>query len=210
MYDMYDALLASARRMLVHRGPPDIQPDELLHEAYLRLAARSPSWDWESPRIVHRAMRDLLVEERRRRAALKRGGRGRRVPLFPGHVTASPVRDASPVGPVLDELARTDPRGYQIVRLRFRDDLSEAQTAVTLGLSERTVRREWRALRRRLRRQLRPEAASRSSRNGARARDRIADPVAVLVNRLERAGVDEATAGDRHTSHRERQAVKQA
>lgn len=142
--------LASARLARLPRGET-IQTTALVHEAYLRIVQRHPA-GWESARHFYfaaaRAMRDILVEEARRKAALKRGGDAQRVP-FDEEAWAfdSPPESVLALEAALARLEREDPDGCQFVLLRFYAGLTLEEIAGLLGASVRTAERKWRFLR---------------------------------------------------------------
>jgi RNA polymerase sigma factor (TIGR02999 family) len=140
--------------------PPNatLQPTALVHEAYLRLMGKAVQ-DYESRRhffaTAARAMRDILVEQARRKAALKRGGSSERVPLEQVEPTfESPDIDVLAVDEAVQQLERDDPRKGQIVNLRYFAGLTAEETAEALGVSLGTVEREWRSIRSHLQRVL--------------------------------------------------------
>ena len=122
----------------------------LLHEAWLRLGGvhgNSQEWDGRGHffTAAAEAMRRILVEQARARLRQKRGGG--QVPVELEHATHIPAPEADGkllmVHEVLDELAREDPQKAHIVKLRFFVGLTHDEIAGALGLSEKTVRREW-------------------------------------------------------------------
>jgi RNA polymerase sigma factor (TIGR02999 family) len=126
-----------------------LQPSGLVNEAYLRLAA-SPDLDWHDRAhffaIAARVMRQVLVDHARRRMAAKREG---------CLVTLDDAEAGAPAGTpelldlesALKELADLDPRQARVVELRFFGGLDVEETAHVLGLSPRTVKREWQTAR---------------------------------------------------------------
>jgi len=162
---VYDELrrLAAARLRKAAPGQT-LQATALVHEAYLRLVdERHVQWANRAHFFfaAARAMRDILVERARRKAALKRGGNRRRVDAGRdtqmGEVVErivaamdTPPEDLLALDDALAELERDDPDASRLVMLRFFAGLTEAQTAEALGVTDRTVRREWRYARARL------------------------------------------------------------
>jgi RNA polymerase sigma-70 factor, ECF subfamily len=137
-----------------------LQATALVHEAYLRLLAQQPLvWEDRSRFIGTAAhvMRQILVEYARGRRRDKRGGKDqRRVPLDesiaiidPSYADRWEALDAA-----LDRLSALSPRQTQIVELRYFAGLTIEETASLLGLSEKTVKRDWAAARAWLRREL--------------------------------------------------------
>jgi RNA polymerase sigma-70 factor (ECF subfamily) len=125
-----------------------LQPTALVHEAYLRLT-RLQKIDWQSRShffaVSATVMRRILVEHARAQAAEKRGDRAHHIDIHDLDL-AAPFR--SPQLLALDEalyrLASMDLRQSKIVELRFFGGLSEEETGLVLGLSARTVKRDWR------------------------------------------------------------------
>jgi RNA polymerase sigma factor (TIGR02999 family) len=146
---VYAQLHELARARMAHLPPGQtLQPTALVHEAYLRLAGKSEV-NWESRQhfffAAARAMRDILVEQARRKAGPAHGGSRRRQELDEACVVlAAPTDDVLAVHEALDELEQQDPVKAQIVLLRYFSGLTTAETAEVLGLAERTLDRHWR------------------------------------------------------------------
>jgi RNA polymerase sigma factor (TIGR02999 family) len=145
---LYDELRALAQRRLAELPPGQtLQPTALVNEAWLRIAGRDsplPPGRRTLVFLVSRAMRDLLVEDARRKAALKRGGERERVPLDDqglgdddGHLELLAVHEA------LQALEAEDPDSAQVVSLRYFAGLSVPEVAEGLGVSVSTVERQW-------------------------------------------------------------------
>ncbi len=104
---------------------------------------------WEGRRhffaAAAHAMRDILVEEARRKSALKRGGGRERVTLEEAALRIEPPsEDVLALNEALKRLEQDDPRKGQIVLHRYFAGLTIEETAEVLGLSHATVEREWR------------------------------------------------------------------
>jgi len=119
----------------------------LVHEAYLKLVESSRP-DWEDRNhffgVAVKAMRSVVVDYARRRGAKKRGGDARRIDLDEGLLRVE--QDASEILAIheaLDRLAQVDERLSELVELRFFGGLSVDETAHVLGVSDRTVKRDW-------------------------------------------------------------------
>jgi RNA polymerase sigma-70 factor (ECF subfamily) len=148
---LYDDLRRMARRQLGReRGDHTLQPTALVHEAYVRLM-HGATVQWKDR--VHffatasTVMRRVLVDHARRRSANKRG-QGTVVlslsevgGLEPHH---SPERMLA-VDHALTALEQIEPRQARVVELRFFAGLTEDEVAGALGISPRTVKREWAA-----------------------------------------------------------------
>jgi RNA polymerase sigma-70 factor (ECF subfamily) len=126
-----------------------LQPTALVHEAYLRLT-KLREIDWQNRShffaVSATVMRRILVDHARANQARKRGdGIGTislNDALFP-----SPEREPEilALDEALDRLARFDERQSKIVELRFFAGMNEQETGHVLGISARTVKRDWRA-----------------------------------------------------------------
>ncbi|HET9439593.1 MAG TPA: ECF-type sigma factor [Longimicrobiales bacterium] len=141
---VYEELRSLARRQLRYENPDAmLQATALVHEAFLKLAGAAATAENRNHfvSIAARAMRQVLVDEARRRQALKRGGPQVNTTLCEG---TDALAVSSEELLVLDAaLQKLEPRQREIVELRFFGGLSEVEVAETLGVSDRTVRREW-------------------------------------------------------------------
>src|SRR5262249_28558537 len=143
---VYEQLHEVARARMAHLPPGQtLQPTALVHEAYLRLADKSDV-TWESRRhfffAAARAMRDILVEQARRKAGPVRGGGRRRQELDEAcAVTEPPTEDVLAVHEALEELDKQDPLKANIVLLRYFSGLTTDETAAILGLAASTLDR---------------------------------------------------------------------
>ncbi len=145
---VYEELLGLARQRLRGERPSHtLNATALVHEAYLRLAGDDrDAWDNRAHFFgaAARAMRQVLIDHARRRGREKRGGERRQVPLSVVDLAVdADLDDVLAVDGAIEKLARKDARMAEIVQLRFYAGLSGAEVADALGLSERTVRREW-------------------------------------------------------------------
>jgi RNA polymerase sigma factor (TIGR02999 family) len=145
---VYDELRRMAHNQLRRMRPGrTLNTTALVHEAYLKLAGNSGS-DWRDRShfiaVAVVAMRHLLVDYARARAAQKRGGEVLRVTfdeeLLEG---APPAVDLLAVNQALDSLAERSQRLSRLVELRFFGGLTVAETAEVLETSERTIKRDW-------------------------------------------------------------------
>lgn len=137
----------AAAHLRGERPDHSLQPTALVHEAYLRLAAddRTP-WQDRSHffRAAARAMRRILIEHARRRGRKKRGGGRHRVSLGAvGAPSWDEPEDLLALDEALRRLEQRDPRSAEVVQLRYFGGFSVPETAEALGISERTVNREW-------------------------------------------------------------------
>lgn len=149
--DVYDELRRLAQHMLADERPGhDLQATALVHEAYVRLVG-TDSTPTENKRAFFcaaaRAMRRILVDHARKRDADKRGGGvwNRLTGDALQKIEAAPSTEFIDVDTALAELEALDERQCRIVELRFLAGLSAEQTADLLGITPRTVFREWRS-----------------------------------------------------------------
>jgi len=159
---VYDELHRQAARYLRHEHPGlSLQTTELIHEAYLRLIDHQHV-EWQNRlhfyALAATVMRHILVDHARSRQAAKRGGSNIRLPLDEAMVVL-PGQDLDFVAldEALNRLAKIDPQQGQIVELRFFSGLSVDETAEVLGVSDRTVKRDWNVAKAWLRRELSKE-----------------------------------------------------
>lgn len=145
---VYEELLVIARqRLRDERAHHTLNATALVHEAYMRLVGDDAA-AWENRAhffgAAARAMRQVLIDYARKRGRAKRGGDQTRIPLNVVDLAVeAPVEDVLAVDRAVEKLAVKDPRMAEVVQLRFYAGLSVEETAAALGMSERTVRREW-------------------------------------------------------------------
>lgn len=146
---VYDELRRRAHQQLARSGGRDaaLSTTGLVHEAYLRLT-HSAQASWEDRNhffgVAVKAMRSVVIDYARRHAARKRGGSARRIELDEGMLRVE--EDASGILAIhqaLERLATLDGRLGDLVELRFFGGLSVEETAEVLGVSDRTVKRDW-------------------------------------------------------------------
>lgn len=146
---LYDELRRLARALMSRRPAGDtLQPTALVHEAYLRLRpGLAEDWNGRGHYFgsAARAMRRILAEQARRKAAARHGGGLRRSGVDPDEIPFDTGGlDLLALDHALDELQTVDPRGADVVMLRHFTGLSIRETAEALGLSDSTVERAWR------------------------------------------------------------------
>jgi RNA polymerase sigma factor (TIGR02999 family) len=158
---VYDELRRLARTRMAREAPGQtLQPTALVHEAYLRITgATDPGWNSRGHffAAAARAMRRILVEQARRKARGKHGGEHRRADVAVDDlpvVIEKPLGDILAVDDAVRRLEAEDARKGEIVNLRYFAGLTAEETAAALGLSDRTVRREWRFIKVWLKREL--------------------------------------------------------
>src|SRR6266550_4616972 len=145
---VYDELHRLASRYLRHERPGHtLQTTALVHEAYLKLVdERNANWQ----NRVHffaaaaQVMRHVLVDYARSSRASKRGGDYCRLSLDEARIS-SEEKDADllALNDALNNLAAIDPQQSRVVELRVFGGLTVEETAEALGISPRTVKREW-------------------------------------------------------------------
>ena len=144
----YQELRAIAHRRLASRNDhATLSTTALVHEAYLKLANQSRgAWRDQAHflAVASLAMRYVLVDRARERHALKRGGASYHVTLDDEHIDADNQAEALlHLNDALEQLAAWDPRLARVVDCRFFGGLTEEETAQALGLTTRTVQRDW-------------------------------------------------------------------
>jgi RNA polymerase sigma factor (TIGR02999 family) len=146
---VYEELRRVAHRALRgERTAHTLGTTGLVHEAFIRLADQTRLEVHDRAHfygVAARAMRHILVDYARRHAASKRGGPERKVvPLDDALVGVEQRADALlALDEALSELERIDPRLGQVVQCRFFGGLTEEETGEVLGVTARTVRRDW-------------------------------------------------------------------
>jgi len=147
---VYKELRRIASNRLRHEAAHhSLQPTALVHEAYLRLT-RLGEIDWQSRSHFYAVsatlMRRILVDHARANQAKKRG-EGLDTISLNDAMFPSPEREPEilALDEALDRLASLDERQSKIVELRFFAGMSEEETGHVLGISARTVKRDWRA-----------------------------------------------------------------
>jgi len=148
----------------MRRERPDhtLQPTALIHEAWLRLAGEDVDWSSRAQFIglAAHVMRQVLVDYARAHLAQRRAGGQQRVELR-DDLAISPERldEAVALDEALTRLAAENPRHARTVELRYFGGLSIEEIAGILGVSPRSVKRDWSLARIWLARRLRPGAA---------------------------------------------------
>lgn len=150
---LYEELRKMARgQMKSERPQPTQQATALVHEAYMRLFGSPNNMEWANRRHFFAAaakiMRQIRIDDARRRNRIKRGGDRKAVLLD----AEPPVFDRDPndvlaVHEALEKLQEVDPRKVELINLRYFAGMTEEETADALGLSRRAVQLEWRITR---------------------------------------------------------------
>jgi RNA polymerase sigma-70 factor (ECF subfamily) len=149
---VYEELRRIARRHLWRERPDHtLQSAALVNEAYLRLVGqKTPEWQNRAHffGVAAQMMRHILVDHARKRGAAKRGAGAPRLTLDPEIALPEDTGvDVVALDGALNKLAGLDPKASRLIELRFFGGLSVEETAVVMGISPRTVKREWAAAR---------------------------------------------------------------
>ncbi len=135
------------RYMKNERQANTLQSTALVHEVYLRLVdVRKVGWRERGQfyAMAARMMRRILVDAARARAAKKRGGSAAKVNIDDTAVLSpAPDRSILAVDEALTAFARLAPRQAKVVELRYFGGLTEEEIVAALGISPRTIRRDW-------------------------------------------------------------------
>jgi len=143
---VYDELRKLAAAQMAHEKPGQtLDATGLVHEAYLRLVGDQR---FENTRhffaAAAEAMRRILVENARRKSRIKHGGGRQRQDLREDDLIADmPDDNLLALDEALSQLAATRPDLAELVKLRYFAQMTVEQTAVILGSSPRTVKRDW-------------------------------------------------------------------
>jgi RNA polymerase sigma factor (TIGR02999 family) len=146
---LFPLVYAELRRLARHQvrrsiSPITLQATGVVHEAYLKLAAGGAVDAGSRTHflaIAGRAMRQVLVDRARLRQTKKRGGDWTPTTLAEGRYTVEV--DAAQMLALHEAIEALSPQQRQIVEARFFAGMEELEIATWLGISERTVRREW-------------------------------------------------------------------
>ncbi len=145
---VYDELrrLASVRMGREAAGQT-LQPTALVHEAWLRLVSEGErTWNNRAHffRAAAQAMRRILVDRARHKASIKGGGGNERLNIDDLDLSAaSPDERVLLVDESLSKLEQEDPETARLVTLKFFGGLTNKEVAKSLGVTERTVERQW-------------------------------------------------------------------
>lgn len=145
---VYDELRKLATSKMAHEQPGQtLQPTALVHEAWLKLVQAKPvSWENRGHffAAASEAMRRILIDNARRKAAKRHGGNLLRIDIEWIDIPAKASEDALlAVSEALDKLATEDPKAAEVVKLRFFTGLSVEDAALALGVTSRSARRYW-------------------------------------------------------------------
>jgi RNA polymerase sigma factor (TIGR02999 family) len=148
--DLYEELRRLATvRMASESDAHTLQATALVHEAWLRLTASGDRRAWQNRNHFYaaaaEAMRRILIENARRKSRLRHGGRQKRVEISAMDSVAElvPEQNVLLINEGLIELEKTNPKRATIVVMKFFGGLKNTEVAECLGMSERSVDREW-------------------------------------------------------------------
>lgn len=149
---LYADLKRLAQRQLRgERHRITLDTDALVHEAYFKLVDADKARPVDRSHFLGlcgRAMRQVMVDRARRRGAARRGGNARPVTLDEALIGgATQIDEVLAIDRALEQLGRHDPRLVRVVECRFFAGLTDDETAVALGVTARTVQRDWRRAR---------------------------------------------------------------
>lgn len=155
---VYDELCHLATKYIRSEPEQDLEPAELVHEAYLRLI-RNTERAWQDKdhffAVAAVQMRRILVDHARYRDVSRRGGGGRLIVLSEDlAVTQQSPLDILALDEALLRLSEIDSQQSQVAELRLFSGLTEKELAEHLGISEPKIREDWRAARAWLAREL--------------------------------------------------------
>jgi RNA polymerase sigma factor (TIGR02999 family) len=146
---IYDELKGVARAQLAgEQTGHTLGPTALVHEAYMNLARRTrlrPEDRTHFLNVAAQTMRRVLIDHARARKRLKRGAGGTPVLLEEVHavMTDEAADELVALDDALDRLAQANPRAAEVVERRFFAGLTLEETAEVLGMSTKTVQRDW-------------------------------------------------------------------
>lgn len=158
---VYDELRRlAAARMAMETPGQTLQATALVHEAYVRLVDTNTPQHWENRghffAAAAEAMRRILVENARRKKAIRHGGEYQRREMLDDDVVVIDPSDDEllDLDAALSRLAKLEPRSAQLANLRLFAGMTLEETAVILGVSPSTAKREWTYVRAWLRREM--------------------------------------------------------
>jgi RNA polymerase sigma factor (TIGR02999 family) len=137
----------AARRMAGEAAGHTLQPTALVHEVWLQLVGAGDR-TWQNRRhffgAAADAMRRILIDNARRKSALKHGGGQERVTIEDLEITAATLDEhILMIDEALQRLEAEDPEKARIVMLKFFGGLTNEEVAENLGISLSTVKRQW-------------------------------------------------------------------
>jgi len=148
MPQVYQELRSIARRQLSgQRKDRTLNTTALVHEAFLKLSAsQMPDWNDRCHfyAVAATAMRQIVVDHARRLGSKKRGGDWQRVEFQVENLKVEEQAELlMDLDRALNKLSQLNQRLTRVVECRFFAGMSEMETAAALGITDRTVRRDW-------------------------------------------------------------------
>jgi RNA polymerase sigma factor (TIGR02999 family) len=149
---VYNELRNLASSLMRHERPDHtLQPTALVHEAYCRLVDQTRI-EWQNRAhffgIAARAMRQILIDRARKRAAVKRGGDLQRVTLDERlGIGVDPDIEIFELDNAMNQLARMDERMARVVELRIFGGMNVKEIAHVFGVTRRTIQNDWKVAR---------------------------------------------------------------
>ena len=146
---VYDELRGLAAHKMGCEAPGQtLQPTALVHEAWLRLTGGGSAQRWQNRAhffgAAAEAMRRILIDNARRKRALRHGGGQERVSVETAEIVAPGSDDELlEVNEALDRFARADPAKAELVKLRYFVGMTIPEAAEVLGISDPTAKRWW-------------------------------------------------------------------
>ena len=148
---LYEDLHRLAKSQIRQMKGRQLSPTSLISETWLRLAQANFSSDNRLHRtaLIARAMRYVLIDQARRLLSQKRGEGAEMVPLDHalGVSTGTSLEQLLQMDQALDALSKLDERAARVVEMRYFGGMKETEIAAFLGVTERTISREWRKAR---------------------------------------------------------------
>ena len=146
---LYSELRRLARGHLANAGPITLDPNAIVHEAWLRTRGEQAA-DNRRQFFAHASvvMRSVIIDHVRERAAEKRGGGHADITLSTAAFDALPgAPEALRVDEALQALQRVDERGHRLVEMRYYGGMTLEEVAEVMNLSVATLKRDWRRAR---------------------------------------------------------------
>jgi RNA polymerase sigma factor (TIGR02999 family) len=145
---VYEELRKLAASKMAHESPNQtLQPTALVHEAWLRLTGKeNVKWDGRAHFFgaAAEAMRRILIDNARRKKAIRHGGDQQRVDIADVEITAITKNDELlAVNDALEKFAAVDRQKAELVKLRYFGGLTVEEAAEVLGISAPTAKRWW-------------------------------------------------------------------
>ena len=147
MEELYNELRAIAGQLFRNERPDHtLQPTALINEAFIRLCEHGPKKYQNRAHffgVISRTMREILIDDARKRATLRRGCDWQRIPFEDAKLVFRRDFDFLTFDHALTHLSSFDPRLCRIAELRFFCGFSTREVAELLGRGESTIRKDW-------------------------------------------------------------------